>query len=284
MNILVTGSAGQIGRYVLRELSAAGHTVTGIDVTRPGNAPGRFLQADLTVAGEIYGALGKSGAEAVVHMGAWADAGKVVDTRTYGDNVSGTFNVFQACADLGIKRIVSASSAQVYGFAGAAPVYVPVDEDHPLRPVNCYALSKVAGEKAADYFVENHGLEILSFRFMGVREPERIGPEIEAMVADPRAGGWLLWTRTDARDAATACRLAVEADAVESGPYNITGPRVVLETATEDLVREYFGDRTEMRQPIPGTASPMTCGRAGKAFGYEPRYAWAVDRRHEGGE
>ena len=49
--------------------------------------------------------------------------------------------------------MVSASSAQVYGFAKEPPTYVPVDEAHPLRPANCYALSKVMGEQAADYFV-----------------------------------------------------------------------------------------------------------------------------------
>ena len=67
-------------------------------------------------------------------------------------------------ADLGIKRVVAASSNQVYGLAGAPPLYAPVDEAHPLRPVNCYALSKMAGEQAADYFCRNFNIEILSFR------------------------------------------------------------------------------------------------------------------------
>ena len=94
----------------------------------------------------------RAGCQAVVHLGAWANAGIVPDTRTYGDNVTATFNLFQACADLGIRRIVAASSAQVYGFASAALCYVPADEDHLLRPLNCYALSKMAGEQAVEYF------------------------------------------------------------------------------------------------------------------------------------
>ena len=169
MKILVTGGSGRIGRYVVKELAGTGHDVTSVDILSPEERSPRFLRIDLTDAGEVYQALATVGAEAVVHLGAWANAGVVPDTRTYGDNVRGTFNLFQACADWGIQRVISASSAQVYGFAKAPPVYVPVDEAHPLRPTNCYALSKVVGEQAADYFVECFGMTILSFRFMGIR-------------------------------------------------------------------------------------------------------------------
>ena len=125
MQILVTGASGRIGRYVVQELANAGHSVTGVDISAPEAGMSRFLRVDLTDAGEVYQALAAAEAEAVVHLGAWANAGIVPDTRTYGDNVRGTFNVFQACVDLGIQRVVSASSAQVYGFAKEQPVYVP---------------------------------------------------------------------------------------------------------------------------------------------------------------
>lgn len=280
MNVLVTGGSGRIGRYVVRELADAGHTVANADLSPDPGAPGSFLRVDLTQPGDVYQALASAKAEAVIHLGAWANAGIVPDTRTYGDNVRGTYNVFQACADLGIKRIVSASSAQVYGFAKAAPIYVPVDEDHPLRPVNSYALSKVAGEQAADYFVANYGLTILSFRFMGVRAPEEIAPEIDAMAADPASGSWLLWTRTDARDAAIACRQAIEASTVPSGPYNITGAEVVLDQPSTELVAAHFGAKTEQRGPLAGRSSPLSCARAQAAFGYHPRYVWSQRQHH----
>ena len=280
MNILVTGSGGLIGGYVVRELLAAGHAVTGVDVVSERRGPGRTLRVDLTDAGEVYQALAWAGAEAVVHMAAWANAGVVPDTRTYGDNVRGAFNVFQACADLGIERVVSASSAQVYGLAGAPPLYVPMDEAHPVRPVNCYALSKIAGEQAADYFVKNRGMTILCFRFMGIRSPVGLDRQIGPLVQDPAGGGSLLWTRTDARDAALACRLAVEAGEVEAGVYNITGPRVVLEQPSLQLVKQYFGEGVEIRGDLPGTVSPLSCARAEKAFGYRPKYAWSVSERH----
>jgi nucleoside-diphosphate-sugar epimerase len=278
MNILVTGGSGRIGRYVVAELAAAGHKVTNADLAPLPALPGSFLRIDLTDPGDVYQALAYSKSEAVVHLGAWANAGIVPDTRTYGDNVRGAYNVFQACADLGIRRIVYASSAQVYGFAHAAPLYVPVDEEHPRRPHNSYALAKVAAEDAAAYFVKHFGLNILSFRFNGVRMPSEIAPEIDAMVANPASGAWLLWTRTDARDAALACRLGVEAAEVPSGPYNITGARV-LETSADELVAIHFGSQTTNRG-LEGSASPLSTARAQNAFAYAPRYLWSQSRQH----
>jgi len=267
MHIAVTGASGRIGRYIIKELRATGHSVQAIDI-----AADVGLQVDLTDAGQVYGAL--SGCEAVVHMGAWANAGMVPDTRTYGDNVTGTYNVFQACADLGIKRVVSASSNQIYGFFAAAPNYVSVDEAHPVRPVNSYALSKMAGEEAAEYFVRNKGMEILSFRIMGARVPAQIPVDIAAIKADPAAAANLLWTRSDARDIALACRLALEADEVESGAYNITGSRVVLDVETRALLEKYC-PHTQVREELQGFDSPLSCAKARRVFGFEPRYAWS---------
>jgi len=273
MRVLVTGSRGRIGTYVVREFAAAGHDVTGIDIL-PGKGGSRV---DLTDAGQVYQAV--AGCEAVVHMGAWANAGIVPDTRTYGDNVQGTYNVLQACAHLGVGRVVSASSAQVYGLAAAPPVYVPLDEEHPVRPVNSYALSKVAGEQAAEYFTRTHGLTVLAFRLMGIRTPGDMDAQIETLAGAPASGAGLLWTRTDTRDVALACRLAIEADDVEAGVYNITGPRVVINEPSRELVERYCGDGVEFRGDLTGYASPMSCARAGRAFGYRPRYDWSVDQR-----
>ena len=280
MQILVTGAGGRIGRYVVKELVNAGHGVTGVDILASEEGSPRFLRVDLTDAGEVYQALRAAKAEAVVHLGAWANAGVVPDTRTYGDNVQGTFNVFQTCADLGIQRVVSASSAQVYGFAAEPPVYVPVDETHPLRPTNCYAISKVVGEQTADYFVKCFGMTILSFRLMGIRTPAQLDAELDELAEDPSKGTSLLWTRTDARDAAIACRLAVEAESVPSGPYNITGARVVLSELTATLVERYFGDKTEVRDALPDHISPMSCAKAEASFGYQPQFVWSVSQRH----
>ena len=280
MRILVTGGSGRIGRYVVRDLVLAGHEVTSVDVVVE-RVPGvQSLRVDLTDAGQIYQALAGSHAEAVVHLGAWVSDGQVPASRTFGDNVQGTFNLLQACADLGVRRVVSASSNHVYGMVKAPPLYVPIDEQHPLRPAHTYALSKVVGEQIASYFTTRHGLEVLSFRLMGVRTPSQLDAEIDLILQDPKRGLHLLWTRCDARDAALACRLAVEVEEVASGPYNVTGRNVVLDEDSAALVRRYFGEQTEIREGLVGRASPLSCCRAERAFGYRPQYDWSLHRRY----
>ena len=109
MNILVTGSRGRIGRSVVRELAAAGHAVTATDRVSGPPAPGRFILGDCADAGDVYALVAAARADAVIHLGAWSDAGQAPDGRVFGDNVAGTFNVLQACADLGVRRRFIAS-------------------------------------------------------------------------------------------------------------------------------------------------------------------------------
>jgi hypothetical protein len=103
--------------------------------------------------------------------------------------------------------------------------------------------------------------------------------EIERNLAAPDAHKRLMWTRCDARDAAYACRLAVEAETVEPGPYNVTGQFNLLDQPTVELVARYF-PQTEIRDGLSGTNSPTSCARARRVFGYQPRYHWSVSQRH----
>jgi len=267
----------------VRELVQAGHEVTSADVVYERMPGAGALQVDLTEAGQVYQVLARSRASAVVHLAAWAQSGRVPDTRTFGDNVQGTFNLFQACADLGVRRVVFASTHHVYGVAASPPLYVPIDEAHPLRPADAYALSKVVGERVADYFVAHYGLDILCFRFQGVRSPSQLDAEVERAVREPSERPHMLWTRLDARDAAAFCRLAVEAEKVEPGPYNVAGRRIVLEEDSVELVRRYFGDQVEIREGLAGWLSPLSCARAETAFGYRPQYDWSVSQRYPEG-
>ena len=56
--------------------------------------------------------------------------------------------------------------------------------------------------------------------------------------------------------------------------YNITGPRVAIDTPTDELIAKHFGDKTEVRSLIEGFDSPLSCEKARKAFGYAPKHSW----------
>jgi nucleoside-diphosphate-sugar epimerase len=212
-------------------------------------------------------------------MAAWSDAGIVSDSRTFGDNACGTFNLLQACADAGVRRIIVASSAQVYGFSRLGPLFAPADETHPLRPLNSYAASKVANELAAEYFARVYGLAVLSFRIMGARTALELSGEIATLAQTPELGKDLLWTRIDARDVAIACRQALARHDVPSGAYNISGARIVLDSPTTELMKQHWPN-AELRSDLTGSSSPLSCAKANAAFGFLPRYSWSQERSH----
>ncbi|MDI6024987.1 NAD(P)-dependent oxidoreductase [Corticibacterium sp. UT-5YL-CI-8] len=281
MRIVVTGGSGRVGKFIVADLAAHGHEVTSIDFSpAPTRLAGvRFMTGDVSKFEDIAGALSYAKADAIVHMAAWSDPGIVADTKTYGDNARATFNVLQAAHDLRLNRVIVASSAQVYGFAEKPPLYAPVDEEHPLTPLNSYALSKIAGEEAARYFTDRHGLNVLTFRIMGVRAPQDIAAEIARSKVDPAPDRFLLWTRTDARDIATGCRLALEAESVASGIYNLSGSCNILEKPSAELLALHSAG-TEIRSGLEGDSSPFSSAKARKAFGYEPKFVWSVSRDH----
>lgn len=278
MNILVTGGSGRIGRYAVRYLLERGHDVLNIDL-KPLSV-GRYLRVDLQNPGEIYSAMAASRPDAVVHLAAWPGDGIVPPLSTYHHNTNLTYSVLQAACDFGIKRVIVASSHHVYGNELYPPVYLPLDEEHPIRIVGPYGLSKLAGEQAAEYFTRVHGMEVVSFRYVGVRAPEEMDAAITEMSERPNQNLRLMWTRMDARDAAGYCAAAVEAETVEPGPYNISSRFIILDEESKTLVRRHFPRETEIRDGLDGRTSPMSTAKARAAFDYTPRFEWSVHNRY----
>jgi nucleoside-diphosphate-sugar epimerase len=271
MRILITGGNGKIGRHVVACMAEAGHEVRSLDLSLPElRLPGvDYRVGNVTDMGDVQGAVQRFDPAGVVHMAAWINPGIVADHRTYGDNVVGAFNVLTAAAGAGARRVILGSSAQVYGFAENAPVSVPVTENHPLRPLNCYALSKMANEEAGRYVSARSETDVLSFRIMGARLPETLAFEVESVRKDPDRGRFLLWTRIDARDVAKACLAALVAPEVPAGAYNITGKSILTDHDTATMLRQHCPGLDLSGAP-PGHASPMSCKKAQDAFGFDP--------------
>ena len=148
------------------------------DVTgdyRPANAD-EVLQAALRVlAGQMRGC------EAVVHLAAIANPMFVAPHELFHVNVQGTYNVYEAAAEEGIKRIVQASSINAFGcFWGnrdIAPSYFPLDEAHPTGTTDVYSFSKEVVEDIGEYYWRRNGITSISLRFPGVWSHHRMASD-----------------------------------------------------------------------------------------------------------
>ena len=224
--ICVTGASGKAGRVTVAELLAHDYQVLATDRVRPGTDLGTdVLLADLTDYGQAAEVL--RGVDAVVHLANIPAPGIHTPAVTFNTNMTMNFNVFQAAANLGLSRVVWASSETTLGLPfDVPPRYAPVDEDHYPVPNSTYALSKVATETIAGHFAQWSGIPFVALRFSNIWRPEDYH-EFPSFWADARDRRWNLWGYKDERDVALSCRLALEAprEAVAGHPAFIIAPR-----------------------------------------------------------
>lgn len=110
------------------------------------------------------------GADGVFHFAAlWLLQCHDYARSAFDVNVRGTFNVMEACVAKGVKRLVSSSSASVYGDA----LREPMDEDHPYNNKNFYGATKIAGEAMLRAFHHRFGLDYVGLRYMNVYGPRQ---------------------------------------------------------------------------------------------------------------
>ncbi|MGE8500316.1 MAG: NAD-dependent epimerase/dehydratase family protein [Pseudomonas sp.] len=176
--ILVTGGAGFIGSHLVDALLAQGHQVRVLDNLSMGkrsnlpldNPSLRFIEGDVADAALVLQAV--DGCAAVVHLAAVASVQASVDdpVATHQSNFVGTLNVCEAMRQHGVKRVVFASSAAVYGNNGEGQA---IGEDTPKAPLTPYASDKLASEYYLDFYQRQHGLEPAIFRFFNIFGPRQ---------------------------------------------------------------------------------------------------------------
>ncbi|PMY59651.1 MULTISPECIES: NAD-dependent epimerase/dehydratase family protein [Pseudomonas] len=176
--ILITGGAGFIGSHLTDVLLAKGYSVRILDdlsTGKPGNLPldnprVELIQGDVADAALVARAM--SGCRAVAHLAAVASVQASVDdpVRTHQSNFIGTLNVCEAMRQAGVKRVLFASSAAVYGNNGEGE---SIDEDTSKAPLTPYASDKLASEYYFDFYRRQHGLEPAIFRFFNIFGPRQ---------------------------------------------------------------------------------------------------------------
>lgn len=281
--VLVTGASGGLGRAVVPELVEHGYDVVAADRIRakePLPDGARFVEVDLGDVGQVAGAA--AGCDTVVHLGAIPAPYAHPDEVVFRNNTGATFAVFQAASLLGIRWVAFASSVSAYGSAWAKeafpPVYVPVDEAHPMLNHDAYGLSKEVDERTAEMFSRRDGMSVAALRFhwIGSRE-EQIG-----LAARHRAEQeWAesirtMWGYVDLHDAARACRLAIEAcrdGAFGFEAFNIVAADTLIDEPTEAMIREH-APSTEIRATLSGNAGAYDIAKAKRLLGWEPIHSW----------
>ncbi|PYY79493.1 NAD-dependent dehydratase [Pseudomonas sp. TKO26] len=176
--ILVTGGAGFIGSHLVDALLAKGYAVHVLDDLSTGktsNLPMSHHGLQLTV-GDVADATlltsAMSGCSAVVHLAAVASVQASVEdpVRTHQSNFIGTLRVCEAMVAAGIRRVVFASSAAVYGNNGEGTA---IGEETPKAPLTPYAADKLASEYYLDFYRRQHGLEPVILRFFNIFGPRQ---------------------------------------------------------------------------------------------------------------
>jgi UDP-glucose 4-epimerase len=167
MKILVTGGAGYIGSHVVYELIDQGNDVTILDDMSLGleeniDPRSTFVNGSTHSDSDLDSVMAMN-FDGVIHLAAWKAAGEsMINPAKYAhNNLIGTINLLNACDRYGIRNFVFSSTASVYG----NPQYIPMDENHPVSPINYYGETKLQIERNLKWFSDLKGIRISILRY-----------------------------------------------------------------------------------------------------------------------
>ena len=175
---VVTGGAGFIGSALVRELLAAGEErVAVLDNLNSGKLANLAEVAGLVDTHIVYirdyDAVARvfAGAEVVYHLAAIPSVPRSIQdpVPSHDVNINGTFNVYRAAKEAGVRRVVYAASSSAYGEIGTSAKV----EDQTPSPLSPYAVAKLAGEYYCQVFAKVYGLETVALRYFNVFGPRQ---------------------------------------------------------------------------------------------------------------
>ena len=179
MKMLVTGGAGFVGSHICDKYVKEGHTVLCLDNFMNGNLMNVRPLLDYKnfklIKGDIrdFGLLEKlmSDVDVVFHLAAQihVDRSYVEPKLTYDVNVMGTQNILEVARIHDIKKIIIASTSEVYGSAE----YAPIDENHPLNAPHPYGASKIAVDRMCYAYIQTYGMNINITRLFNLYGPRQ---------------------------------------------------------------------------------------------------------------
>jgi len=287
MKILVTGGAGFIASHIVDSYIKAGHELAVIDNLSTGkanfvNPKAKFYKADIRDAEEMSRIIGEFRPEVINHHAAHIQVGYSVINPQFDaqNNVIGLLNIMQAAKEIGIKKMIMASTGgAMYGNQDT-----PFKDSMKEEPLSPYGVSKRAGELYLNYYHQEFKIPYTALRYANVYGPRQnahgesgviaIFSEMIAAGKQPIINGDGTHTRdyVYVTDVTRANELALKTDFV--GSINIG---TTEETTTNEVYRQVvaeFGAKMEEKhgpaRPGEQITSSLDYSRAKEVLGWEP--------------
>lgn len=256
MRVLFTGGSGKAGRHVVAHLAAAGHRVLNVDQVALKMDGVHDVLGDITDAGQMFSLMnshagydeletgqGAQVFDAVVHFAAIPRMMMAADQETFRVNTMGTYNVIEAAAKMGVKKIIIASSETTYGvcFSDGVvdPHQFPLDEDYDIDPMDSYGLSKKVNEATARSFARRFGIDIYALRIGNVIEPHEYD-QFPGFFANPASRRRIAFSYIDARDLGQIVDLCLHKDGLGYQVFNAANDTNSVARKNADLLAEFF--------------------------------------------
>ncbi|MDQ8734700.1 NAD(P)-dependent oxidoreductase [Paenibacillus sp. LHD-38] len=272
--IAVTGGSGKLGTQLIQSLQEHGYQVVSLDNKRSSQLHCKQINVDLNDFGQVVSAL--HGADAIIHLAAIPAPLVYTHPYIFANNTISGYHILEAASILGIRKVVMGSSESSYGFAWApspfSPDYLPLDEDHPQQPQECYGLSKVVNELTAAMFDRRNGMQVISLRFSMITKPEDYK---HLAVSKPEAFKHILWSYIDIRDAVSACLASLEVEDRGAICLNITSSDTLSDWETERLLNHFYPDVTDRRASLHGRTAVVSNQLAQDVLGWRPKHSWS---------
>ena len=286
MRVLVTGGAGFIGSHIVDGLVEDGHEVALVDDLSTGdienlNPEARLYAVSIATFEELNEVFEKVRPEVVNHHAAQTSVRQSMVDPSFDAlvNIVGSINVLRLCVKYGVSRVIFASTCAVY----SEPVYLPMDESHPIRPQSAYGMSKHAVENYVRFYADAYGLRYKVFRYGNVYGP-RQNPEGEAGVVAIFAGQLLSGVRPTiygdgtktrdyvfVQDLVKANLLAMD-EVGDNEIFNLAGGVEVTDLEIFKAVCRATGASVEPtyapKRPGEADRVGMDCSKAGRILGW----------------
>ena len=287
--VVFTGGTGKAGRHALPYLKDKGYDLLNVDLRPSEHADIKTLIADLTDSGQAFNALtthfgfegfrgGRPPAppDAVVHFAAIPRVLIEPDNETFRVNTVSTYNVIEAAAKLGVRKIIIASSETTYGvcFAEGDKNFhsFPLEEDYDVDPMDSYGLSKVVNEKTARAFAMRYGIDIYALRIGNVIEPDEYAM-FPGFLANPPSRKRNAWAYIDARDLGEIVHLAIQKDGLGFQVFNAVNDTITATMPTRAFLERYCPGVPITRE-LGEFESPLSNRKAREVLGFKEAHNW----------